>query len=238
MALVTCRECNKQISDTAKICPSCGFKNPLNVINWAFYIVPFIVLLAIALYYGNNVNTPVPSLKKDAENVPEIKATEEIKAIEKDTEPVIEQPPIENTWQYENQIDETSGKNYNGGYVISNNSFELDSPYSGGTSAYLMLRKHPRAGNDVMIQVTSGQLHCQYDNCFVTVRFDDEEVTKQYVSEPSDSSNDLYFFKSTNKVINKIKSSKKMYVELTFFQQGIKTFEFNTENLDLSKITN
>ena len=232
MALVTCRKCNKQISDTAKVCPNCGVKKPLNVMNWALYIVPFIVLLAVALYYGNNENTPPAPLEKEAENVPKIKATEKV------TEPVIEQLPIENTWQYENVIDDTSGKKFIGGYVTSNNNYELDPPYSGGTSAYLMLNKHPRFGTKVTIQVNTGQLHCQYNDCYVDVRFDDEEVIKQYVNGAADSSNNMYFFRNTNKVINKIKSSKKMYVELTFFQQGAKTFEFNTENLDLNKIIN
>ena len=237
MALITCRECNKQISDTAKICPSCGVKNPLNAINWALYIVPFIVLLAVALYYGNNVNTPAPPLEKEAENVPEIKVIEEVKATENDTESVIEQLPIENTWQYAAPIDEVSGKEWKVAYLKSINSATLSSPYAGQTDAYINVRKHPRFGNDISIQVDDGQLHCQYNNCYVSVRFDNGNILKNNVSGPTDNSYTKYFFSNYKKMLSNIKNSKKMYVELTFFQQGSTTFEFNTENLDLSKIT-
>ena len=48
MALVKCKECNKQISDTAEKCPNCGFKKKQWSIGWkgTLFII-FVVLYGI-----------------------------------------------------------------------------------------------------------------------------------------------------------------------------------------------
>ena len=55
MALITCPECGKEISDTAKSCPECGYTNfqtpkrknniKASVIKWMFIIIIVICLL-------------------------------------------------------------------------------------------------------------------------------------------------------------------------------------------------
>lgn len=52
MALIKCPECGKEISDTAKVCPHCGYKKPLkNPLNVFFYTHPRIlgVILAVII---------------------------------------------------------------------------------------------------------------------------------------------------------------------------------------------
>ena len=51
MALVTCRECNKQISDSANICPNCGFKRNNKNSNVVLILVLIgFLLLAMFLF--------------------------------------------------------------------------------------------------------------------------------------------------------------------------------------------
>lgn len=50
MSLVKCRECGKEVSDSAKSCPHCGIKNPAPpspVGNWVKYGFAAVVLLAV-----------------------------------------------------------------------------------------------------------------------------------------------------------------------------------------------
>lgn len=51
MALITCKECKNQVSDTAKKCPSCGAKVPEknihNYVDWRRFFC--------ACYLGGNV---------------------------------------------------------------------------------------------------------------------------------------------------------------------------------------
>lgn len=44
MALVSCRECGKEISSQAKVCPHCGVRR-INVAARALIAVPFLILL-------------------------------------------------------------------------------------------------------------------------------------------------------------------------------------------------
>jgi len=54
MALITCKECKKQVSDSAGSCPSCGAKvrKPLSVIHWAgiiFFGIPVLLLFFVMM---------------------------------------------------------------------------------------------------------------------------------------------------------------------------------------------
>src|SRR5271169_1759313 len=55
MALIECKECKHQVSDTAKICPSCGKQMPkkLSIIHWTG-IVLFGLIIFGALVGHNN----------------------------------------------------------------------------------------------------------------------------------------------------------------------------------------
>ena len=46
MALIKCKECKKEVSSTAKICPNCGIKNPNPTSSGA---IIFFVVLAIVI---------------------------------------------------------------------------------------------------------------------------------------------------------------------------------------------
>lgn len=53
MALINCKDCNNQISSTAKLCPNCGFNQKQDNANKGcgiliiIYIIIFIVIAAI-----------------------------------------------------------------------------------------------------------------------------------------------------------------------------------------------
>lgn len=49
MALINCRECNKQVSQGANVCPNCGVKRPDKGSNTA-YIIGGVCGVAIVLF--------------------------------------------------------------------------------------------------------------------------------------------------------------------------------------------
>lgn len=68
MALVKCKECGKEISDSVKVCPNCGYKEKKKVNNKIF-IIGGIVLVALCVIVGVSIflnNKPLTDKEKDA----------------------------------------------------------------------------------------------------------------------------------------------------------------------------
>jgi len=79
-----------------------------------------------------------------------------------------------------------------------------------------------------MIVVDDGQLHCQYRNCRILVRFDQAKPTSFSVSSPADNSSDTWFIEDTTRFISQLSRAKQVIVELQFYQQGIREITFET----------
>lgn len=132
------------------------------------------------------------------------------------------------TWVEQSYQDDVSGKQAHEVRTPSINSFRLDWPHRMEQRAALVARKHPRWGTDVLVTVQKGQLHCEYRNCYISVRFDDGPVQKFAVTEPADNSSETWFIDSKSKFLAALRKSKKTYIELQFFRQGNRTVEFAT----------
>ena len=60
MALIACRECKKEVSNGAKICPHCGIQNPALTQNQTaaggcLAVIIFMVLVAAGTYFYNEM---------------------------------------------------------------------------------------------------------------------------------------------------------------------------------------
>jgi hypothetical protein len=138
-------------------------------------------------------------------------------------------------WNYSNSTDAVSNKESKQASITSNNSFEMQFPYQGGTTGNIIIRKHPRYGKDVIFTINKGQLLCtSYDGCQVSVRFDNKKPFKVHASEPEDNSSTELFLGGYDKLVKEIKNSKTMVVEATFYQNGARAFEFDVSNLDFN----
>ncbi len=222
MALINCKECNKEISSEAASCPHCGYKKGKDsqTLSW---LIGWVLIIVIALYM----------LGKCAQN-PSITNPADTSTQQSNTDDLPE--PVDNRWVYETYTDTASGKETKVAHVMSNNLTHLEFPYQGGTHAFLSLAKHPRFGKSASVQVNKGQLHCQYNNCYISIRFDDGPVKKYNVSPPSDRSNETYFIEKHAEITKHLNTAKKAFVELTFFRQGSFTFEFNVSELNLDQL--
>lgn len=132
-------------------------------------------------------------------------------------------------WDYDEDADPMTGKITAMASLASMETYELDFPYQGGTFAHLIVRHHPRKGNDVMFSINTGQLQCfSYGGCRLMVRFDESAPITVKGVAPSDGSHDVIFLASSKKFIASLKKAKQMKVELPFFQQGTRLFTFGT----------
>lgn len=213
MSLIKCHECGKEVSDEAGQCPHCGAKpkKKTSLLTWIIALFVGYVIFRTVLVSNSTPTTPA-SLTPSPSNTTQT-------------------APAKPTWNYDSNKDEVSGKDGKSAMLQSINSHNLDFPYQGGTRGMLIVRKHPRHGKDVIFNITKGQLLCGVQDCLVSVKFDDKPPIKVTASAPADHSHETLFLSGFDRLVKGFKESKTTIIEVTFYQQGSKTFEFPTEGL-------
>lgn len=135
----------------------------------------------------------------------------------------------EQIWQYESAIDKMTSKETKFGTLVSRNKIDLDFPYMHDNNrGTLQVRKHPQHGLDIMFFVQKGQINCSFNGCSVVVKFDDGNPMRWSVNEPSDNSSEVIFFNNEKKFLELASKAKRILVEVEFFHQGSRVFEFQT----------
>lgn len=135
------------------------------------------------------------------------------------------------TWEIDSTVNDMGEKNIFA-TVAAKDLVELDFPYNGGSTGKILIRR--KNGNlGAMFTIDKGQIDTDYDGTYIRVKFDDEAPVKWSMSTAADNSSDILFFDSESKFYNKLKKSKKVVLEIPFYQNGNKQFVFNTEGLPL-----
>lgn len=218
MALIKCKECGTEVSDSAKNCPKCGAPTPkkTSLLTW------FALFLFLLIGY---------SMSKSSSNIDSNMGVAPAATFES-PDPTTTAPAIVQNWSYQTDTDKMSGKEAKYAESTSTNSHELKFPYQGGTKMTITLRKHPRMGTDAFVTVNKGQLDMNYDGTTIHVKFDDKKTMSFSVNGPDDGSRDTLFFENQKRFINNIKTAKHVIIEAQFYQEGNRQFEFNTDGLE------
>ncbi len=136
-------------------------------------------------------------------------------------------------WRYSQSEDKIGRGGTKFATVESDNVVNLDFPYQGEQHAALKLQRKPKSDPDVFIQIEHGQFFCpESDGCEVAVRFDDGQIMKFKGGEANDGRSNVLFIKPYSRFIAQLRKSRKVAVEVLFFQQGTRVFEFTTGGLD------
>jgi hypothetical protein len=136
-------------------------------------------------------------------------------------------------WRYGTGKDEMTQKEVLTAEVDSINTLSFGFPYSGAQRATLELRKHPRWGADVILQVERGQFLCNsYDGCSVNVRFGDGRPQRFSAVEPSDNSTTYIFISDYSKFMSQLRKVDEVVIEASFYQAGNQAMKFSTADLD------
>ncbi|MHC6084537.1 hypothetical protein ACYT85_15080 [Ralstonia solanacearum] len=205
MALKKCRECNTEVSGEAKTCPRCGVKNPAKRTSLLAKIaLSFVALVVIGRL---TATPPEPATATTTTSTTS--------------------PSAPASWSYSSDPDNMGKGTIRFASIESINTLEFKFPYSGEQHATLTIRKHPRHGNDAIIQIQRGQFVCPVSGCSVMVRFDDGESTRYRAAEPADHSTTALFLEPYNKFYMGLAKSKRVRIEVDFYQEGSRMVEFN-----------
>ncbi len=172
----------------------------------------------------------------------EIVVTEQQKNGTENNDPLIKQAENFNqevdelnndTWRYGTSEDKMGRGTAKHAYTESVNTIELEFPYQGPQHATLTVRTHPKYGKDIFVSVERGQFTCeQYDNCTVSVRFDNGSIrTYRYSGTTSAGDNSTIFINDYNTFLSAIKKSKRVKIEAAFFNNGKQVLDFNVDGL-------
>ena len=140
-------------------------------------------------------------------------------------------------WQYNSYSDSATRKKQKLASLTSKNAMNFGFPYSGTQYGTFSIRNHPRYGVDAYLSIREGQLLCDnYSNTTVLVRFDDGPASAYSCNEPADHSSTTVFIEGVGRLESGIKNAKKMYVTVSVYQEGSRTWEFNVNGYDRSKV--
>lgn len=142
-------------------------------------------------------------------------------------ESVVKEP--KSNWQYSEDKDEMTSQKRLFATCLSTNEIQFEFPYNGGSFFTLTVRNMGN-GNEVVLEVSKGQFMSGF-NSALRLKFDDEQPMSIGYSDAADGSSNVIFLNSSNKIISKLKTAKKLLIEATFFSAGSKHIQFDVSGL-------
>jgi RNA polymerase subunit RPABC4/transcription elongation factor Spt4 len=218
MAINPCKECGGPVSDKAESCPLCGAKQKKKTSIWAWLGLVLIVLAGIGMCSEKSINGKAKN------------STQEV--VESETDKPLDE--VKTNWVYKKNKDEMRGIESRFATNVSTNQVEFDFPYNGGSNLTLTVRE---TGNekDILIGISKGQFICGINDCEFAFKFDDGAVESITMTRPENYASDIMFVsydKTEDKIIEKLKTSKKLIIEAPFYQEGRKQFTFNVSGFE------
>lgn len=139
-------------------------------------------------------------------------------------------PSTKKTWEFSSKTNEMTDSKDIWASLTSDNTIEQDFPYS-TTSGVITIRHMKKYGYDVLISITSGQIHGnEYDDDnYVMARFGNNKPIKYWFDEPADNSSDVVFIRKASDFIRRCKKAKAIKVEIPIYQGGRPIFEFSVD---------
>jgi hypothetical protein len=202
-----------------------------------FFAVTIAGVWARGLFSGransdeNYVTTTNPFANIDPNQTSDVSETEganTTSANATDTDTNIDAQPVPSGWDYTDTFDQVRDATIYHASVDSQNSVDFQPPYEGGSILTMTVRKHPAYGDDVIFKISKGQFVCHSEDCTGTINFGSGPQPLS-LSEPDDNSSDTLFAADSNQLIDQLKKSKKVIIELPFYEEGYRQFEFETK---------
>lgn len=136
-------------------------------------------------------------------------------------------------WEYNQETDELRNQSVYLAKNISTNTVNFGFPYD-NSSMVLILRKDPKYGKDVIFDV-NGQFSDCFERCNIIIKFDDGNLERYRMVGSENGDNSTIFISSSKEMtafVNKLKKSKKLIVEASFYNYGKGQFTFDVSGLN------
>lgn len=135
-------------------------------------------------------------------------------------------------WKYSEKTDDFEGTSSKRAMTISINSIDLPFPYNQKPiNAMFAIAKSSKSGEAVILAANNGQVICDYQNCQIKIKFDDNELISFDAKRSENSKGFTVSGEQAAKLIEAAKVSKKAVIRFMFYKTGYKDFEFETEGL-------
>ena len=174
------------------------------------------------------------------DQAPTLQDQHQATAASPDTQSKVIQPEtkVKTSWQYGESKDSMRGTTDKYAVLTSSNVLNFSFPYNGGTSAELVIFSDKSRGYVIQLSVGKGQFLQKQ----MYLKFDDSkviEVTKfgdTTVREDGSPNSVTIAMGRPKEFVKKLSDAKHLTIEAMFYQDGSQQIEFETANLDLSKI--
>lgn len=233
--LTNCKDCGHAISKNADACPNCGAKvKRTSVLTWiAAIFIGIMVLSAVISGFSDEDDNSDPAMNEESSDAIQAVPT----SLENNNEEVAsEAPATTSRWQYDESIDEMRGQSSYFAINKSTNVIDLGFPYGQDIDLNIIIRDDAQYGKDVLFAVNKGQLFCSYQDCYVSVKFDDGPVQELAANEAEAGSSEVLFLADNiSSFVEKLKKSDSVMIEVNFFDHGKEQFKFDVSGLDWSR---
>ncbi|MDC8757067.1 hypothetical protein [Janthinobacterium fluminis] len=133
-------------------------------------------------------------------------------------------------WQYSARTDEASRIESTFAQLLSTNQLDFLPPYDGGSRGDIVLRQRPGEELAVIFSISNGQIVC-LPSCTIQVRFDDAAPVAFNGSVPSNRSITTLFLWPADTFLAKLRTARRMRVEIPYFRHGLQVSEFDVDGL-------
>ena len=213
MSLKPCRECKKEISTEANLCPNCGCKKPVAQGPSLRGVVGLMVVAGIAYTCTTRVEE-----------------TAKVERVQAETQAVI--PATPPAWEYSTTTDKLDGSVVKFASLQSSNTLSFEFPYNKADNrGRLLLRQSKKSGLAVMLLVDHGQFLCSSYDCRVGIRFDDNPPETWTGSGPTDHSSKTIFLNNEKGFLTKLRKAKSLKIEPSFYQVSGVVLDFKVDSL-------
>ena len=198
-------------------------------------VIKWIVGIFLAFWIIGAVGEFISGSNSSADVSEQVMQEDEQAAKEDQNTSLVEDAKPLTNWMYQESVDEMRGETTYLAINKSLNTAELAFPYGADVELNIVLRDDANYGKNVFFGVNKGQLFCNYQDCYVSVKFDDGPVQKLATSEASGGrSESLFLVDGISAFVEKLKESETVMIEVNFYDHGTEQFKFNVSELNWS----
>ena len=115
--------------------------------------------------------------------------------------------------------------------LMSTNEVDFGFPY-GNQHLNIMLRKSARSGEDILLMVNEGQFICvSFDNCHFRAKFDDGPIRTFGFNEAAGGTATAIFVSNRSAFLAALRRAHHVVLEVDFYQNTGRQFEFDAAGL-------
>jgi hypothetical protein len=134
-------------------------------------------------------------------------------------------------WAYQESRSPMDGEVTNRACTTSDMRLDLKFPYAGGAASLCLVKRGQKATN-VYVVLTKGQLLCHsFSPCTVRVKFDDRPPFSMTGVGTNDGRTNAAFLEPEKQFITALRRSKKVLIELTIYDNGVRVIDFDIDGL-------